>query len=72
MALSKKSGRPTETNISEALPVVDAGAVNVLYGKAAGLKSARNQLWHQDRPGIMDEVEANGRFGKKLAGSSSS
>ena len=38
--------------------VVDAGAVNVLYGSAGGLTAAGNQLWHQDSPGILDVAES--------------
>jgi len=33
------------------------GAVNVLYGSAAGITAAGNQLWSQDSPGINDEVD---------------
>lgn len=35
----------------------DAGAVNTLYGAAAGLSSAGNQLWTQDSPGIPGAAE---------------
>src|SRR5262245_28970318 len=30
----------------------NAGAVNVIYGGVSGLKSAGNQFWNQDSPGI--------------------
>jgi hypothetical protein len=34
--------------------VWEAGAVNILYGSdATGLIAAGNQLWHQDRPGVV-------------------
>jgi hypothetical protein len=45
----------------------DAGAVNVLYGSAAGLTATRTQLWHQGRPGVKGVVEKNDRFGGALA-----
>jgi hypothetical protein len=44
-----------------------AGAVNVLYGTESGLSAAGTQLWHQDRPGILDEVETGDYFGTILA-----
>ena len=30
----------------------DAGAVNVLFGSAAGLTAAGSQIWHQDSAGV--------------------
>jgi hypothetical protein len=47
--------------------VADAGAVNVLYGSAAGLSAAGNQLWHQDAGGVEDSAEPADRFGSALA-----
>jgi hypothetical protein len=44
-----------------------AGAVNVLYGTAAGLTADGNQFWHQDRPGIKETAEAGDEFGEALA-----
>ncbi len=44
----------------------DAGAVNVLYGSSTGLTFARDQLWHQDSPGIPGASEAGDHFGKAL------
>jgi disulfide bond formation protein DsbB len=44
----------------------DAGAVNVLYGAAVGLRANGNQLWHQDKTGISDVAEAGDRFGGAL------
>jgi disulfide bond formation protein DsbB len=44
----------------------EAGAVNVLYGSAAGLSPAGNQLWHQDRGGIADQAEFQDDFGSAL------
>ncbi len=45
----------------------DAGAVNVLYGSAAGLSATGNQLWHQDSPGIQGGAEEFDWFGSHLA-----
>jgi hypothetical protein len=47
--------------------VAAAGAVNVLYGSAAGLSAAGNQLWHQQRAGVADATEPGDRFGSALA-----
>jgi disulfide bond formation protein DsbB len=44
-----------------------AGAVNVLYGSAAGLSASGNQFWHQDSPGIQDIAETVDSFGQALA-----
>jgi disulfide bond formation protein DsbB len=47
--------------------IADAGAVNVIYGSAAGLSAAGNQLWSQDSPGIMDTAETSDQFGQRLS-----
>lgn len=47
--------------------IIDAGAVVVLYGTAAGLSAADNQFWHQDVTGIEDIAETADRFGADLA-----
>jgi hypothetical protein len=43
--------------------ITDAGAVNVLFGSAAGLTATGNQIWSQNSPGIMDTAEADDHFG---------
>jgi len=46
---------------------VDSGTVNVIYGSALGLHkdaSLPNQIWHQDRGGILDDAEAGDKFAK--------
>lgn len=48
-------------------PLVDAGAVNVLYGSNAGLTATGNQLWHQDSASVAGVAEAGDRFGAALA-----
>jgi disulfide bond formation protein DsbB len=48
--------------------VVDAGAVNVLYGSASGLAKNGDQFWHQDTPGVEDTAGSTNEFGASLAG----
>src|SRR5829696_3344538 len=45
----------------------DAGAVNVLYGSAAGLSGAGSQLFTQDTPGVGSSAEASDFLGLALA-----
>jgi hypothetical protein len=56
-------GVPSETPDS----AQNAGAVNVLYGSAAGLSTAGNQLWRQDTPGVEGEPNTDDLFGFALA-----
>ena len=42
---------------------MDAGAANVLFGSAAGLTAAGDQIWHQDSAGILDVAEAGDLLG---------
>ena len=44
-----------------------AGAVNVLYGSAAGLNADGNQLWHEDVAGVPGAAESGDHFGRALA-----
>jgi len=44
-----------------------AGAVNVLYGSAAGLTGAGSQLFTQDSPGVPGVAEHDDLFGGALA-----
>jgi FG-GAP repeat protein len=45
-----------------------AGAVNTFYGTASGLAASdTSQLWHQDRPGMLDVADAGDQFGFALA-----
>jgi disulfide bond formation protein DsbB len=46
---------------------LEAGAVNVIYGTAAGLAVAGNKVWHQNSANVLDSVEAGDRFGSALA-----
>jgi FG-GAP repeat len=53
---------------SEAIGTVQyAGAVNVIYGSAAGLSSVHNQFWHQGAGGLTDAAESYDEFGLSLA-----
>ena len=47
--------------------ISNAGAVNVIYGTAAGLSSADNELFSEATPGIPLATEADDRFGFSLA-----
>jgi hypothetical protein len=48
-------------------PLEEEGAVQVLYGSAAGLRAAHNQFWKQDSPGVPGTGEAGDLFGHSLA-----
>jgi hypothetical protein len=47
--------------------VVDAGAVQVLYGSAAGLTTTGAQVWTQNSPGVPDQAEVDDTFGFSVA-----
>jgi hypothetical protein len=47
--------------------IVDAGAVNVLYGSAAGLRGSGSQYFTQDSPGVPSSIATSDRFGAALA-----
>ena len=47
--------------------VADAGAVNVIYGSAAGLTAAGDQFWTQDSPDVEDVAEAGDYFGTSVS-----
>ena len=42
--------------------IANAGAVNVIDGSSIGLTAARQQLWTQDSPGILDASEPGDQF----------
>ena len=44
----------------------DAGAVNVIYGKASGLDSANADIWDQDTPNIIGVAENGDIFGASV------
>jgi hypothetical protein len=45
----------------------NAGAVDVLFGGAAGLTGAGSQIWHQDSPSVEGVAEPGNAFGSSLA-----
>jgi hypothetical protein len=48
--------------------IVDAGAVNVIYGTAtSGLSASGDQIWDQDITGVVDSCETSDIFGTALA-----
>jgi hypothetical protein len=51
----------------ETVPVFSTGAVQVLYGSAAGLSSSGNQFWTEDSIGIPKTTQFNDMFGSALA-----
>jgi hypothetical protein len=46
--------------------ITNAGAANVLYGSSSGLSADRDQMWHQDSPGIEGTAEEGDGFGAAL------
>jgi hypothetical protein len=44
-----------------------AGAVHVLYGAAGGPNATGSQLWHQDKPNVLQAAQANDGFGSALS-----
>jgi hypothetical protein len=48
-------------------PILNAGAVNVLYGSIDGITASDSDYWHQDASGIGSLCEAGDRFGYALA-----
>jgi hypothetical protein len=47
--------------------VVNAGAVNIIYGTSTGLAAAGNQFWHQNSTGIASSAVEGDQFGDALA-----
>jgi hypothetical protein len=47
-------------------PVLNAGAVNVIYGTSTGLSSTGDQFWNQDSAGILDSAETGDEFSSSL------
>jgi hypothetical protein len=43
--------------------IVDAGAVNSIYGSPTGLTTTNDNFWYQDKAGILDQSETNDWFG---------
>jgi hypothetical protein len=60
-------GVPGEDVVVGAVDQANAGAVNVIYGSAAGLADEGGQVWYQGVGGIQDAPEAGDQFGWALA-----
>jgi hypothetical protein len=60
-------GVPQESLEEDPGTLTQAGAVNVLYGKAAGLAAQGNQFWNMDSGGVPGKAEAGDQFGQGLA-----
>ena len=58
-------GAPDDSILADA----EAGAINVLYGSAAGLASMGNQEWDQDSAGVPGTTDAEDHFGSALPAS---
>jgi hypothetical protein len=56
-----------DRELANRIVIRDHGAVNVLYGSAAGLTTAGNQLWSQSNPDIVDSAEPGDQYGSALA-----
>jgi hypothetical protein len=53
-------------SFEDVVAVVDAGAVNVIYGSASGLAASANQFWNQDSTNVEDAAETSDQFGSAL------
>lgn len=51
----------------DVVDIVDAGAVNVIYGANGGLTAAGDRLYYQDVPNIAEKSERRDEFGASLA-----
>jgi len=60
-------GIPNEDVTAGGIDNYDAGAVTVIYGSAAGLTAAGNQVWTQGTADMPDVVEPGDAFGYALA-----
>ena len=47
--------------------IVDAGAVNVIYGSSTGLTPFGNQFWNQNSAGVQETAETGDGFGNEVA-----
>ena len=66
-------GRGAQADLAIGVPlenvgsVVNAGAVNVIYGTSTGLASTGNQFWHQNSTNIAGSIAEGDQFGNALA-----
>jgi hypothetical protein len=54
---------------SENLTANNDGGVNVIYGASGGLTATGDEFWGQNEPGVLDQAQADDRFGSSLAAS---
>jgi hypothetical protein len=59
-------GAPNQ-DIDAAVPIDNAGVVNVLYGSGSGIIDKPGQNWHQHYSAILNDPEEDDRFGWTLA-----
>jgi hypothetical protein len=70
---AKNVGRSTQADLAIGVPGEDigpnpdGGAVHVIYGTTKGLAKAGSQLWTQNTPGVLDQVDPVDGFGSALA-----
>jgi hypothetical protein len=68
-------GRGARSDLAVGVPledsgrIVDAGAVNVLYGSSSGLSSSVDQVWIQGRDGTAGTAESGDLFGAAVGAS---
>jgi hypothetical protein len=55
------------TPFDDVQDIIDAGAINVIYGANGGLTATDNKVFHQDRPGMAETSERRDEFGAALA-----
>jgi hypothetical protein len=66
-------GRSSHADLAIGVPgedvgdAVDAGAVNVIYGRSSGLTAINDQIWTQDSEGVRDSAEESDQFGFSFA-----
>ena len=65
IGVEESFGKPTDEEKYYAYPF--AGAVHILYGTNGGLSAPGSQLFHENTPGIPDELEPRDFFGSSLA-----
>lgn len=47
--------------------VIDAGAVQIIYGTTTGLNGSGSQIWNQNKSGVAGDAETSEQFGSTLA-----
>jgi hypothetical protein len=47
--------------------IMDAGAVDVIYGTPSGLSGTDSEQWDQDTPGVPDKIQEGDELGWSFA-----